>query len=73
MKKQELQKVLDKIFQMDDGELSDVIDAVRVRSGQIQPERELLMLAVPKNNPTEQKKILNFAAAMIDRACGGEP
>lgn len=47
MKKQELEKVIDQIFRMDNWELSDVIDVVRVRSGQLQPNRELLMLAVP--------------------------
>ena len=72
MKKQELQKVLDKIYQMDDGELSDVIDAVRVRSGLLRPERELLMLAVPKNDPVEQKKILEFAVQMINEAHVGQ-
>ena len=71
MKKQELEKVIDQIFRMDNWELSEVIDAVRKRSGQLQPDRELLMLAVPRNDPEEQKKIVEFAVQMIDRACKG--
>lgn len=71
MKPQELEKVIDKIYQMDDGELSDVIGAVMARFGQVQPEKELFMLAVPKNDPEEQKRIVEFAVQMIDRGCRG--
>ena len=57
-KKKSLTQVLKFIQQADDGQVSEIIQAIVARYGEVYPDWDVTFLSLPKNNPTERENII---------------
>lgn len=56
----EVQQVLNYIRQAEPGEIGDILEAAVARKRELYPEWEMVYLALPKNDPEERKRTLDW-------------
>ena len=60
-------QILEGIAQADDVEVQMLLDALRKRTRELNPEWDLVMICVPKNDYKERRRIAEFVFSMFDR------
>lgn len=68
MKQKEVQELVDKVWELDQGGLLEVLHAVTWRWAQIAPEMELRSTVLPRTDPQEQQQVREFAQHMRQKA-----
>ena len=61
-------EIIKKIEELDTIELNDALLAMCSAYERINPENELVMVALPKNNPEKRKQIIEWFCKMEERS-----
>lgn len=66
MEQERLEKLAQQIAQMNRVDMERAFQLLMQQWEILHPEYELLLASVPKNDPQEQKRLVEFAVRMID-------